>query len=282
MGKKKGRQQQDDALEQLPAPSSLGEFLDFPSLGGLSGALPDGSHGDSTAAQAANEGLCTSNEVHSDTAPSPLTPPELTAEELEARHKKEKRELEGAARAARKAAGKNKVKTEEADAAAEQAMDALRIKHARELLGFQLRPEVADPDCLREDTEAARTALVGIKEILAGPRLRDAVTSEEVPLEELRIDTSDGNAYPLSSFLDVYGDEEGQRRWAVSPHSLSQSGQPGRGNGSCVPYAVMGSKKGGFPVSVEKRSRGKTVRTQDGIPPPLSSCGPLIPAEEGR
>ena len=30
---------------------------------------------------------------------------------------------------------------------------------------------------------------------------------------QLRFDPADGNAYPLDSFLECYGEDEGQRRW---------------------------------------------------------------------
>ena len=33
---------------------------------------------------------------------------------------------------------------------------------------------------------------------------------------ELRVDPADGNAYPLDSFLECYGEDEGQRRWATA------------------------------------------------------------------
>jgi hypothetical protein len=33
---------------------------------------------------------------------------------------------------------------------------------------------------------------------------------------QLRVDPADGKAYPLNSFLDVYGQHEGQRRWATA------------------------------------------------------------------
>jgi hypothetical protein len=34
--------------------------------------------------------------------------------------------------------------------------------------------------------------------------------------QQLRIDPADGNAYPLGSFLEFYGEEEGRRRWATA------------------------------------------------------------------
>ena len=30
---------------------------------------------------------------------------------------------------------------------------------------------------------------------------------------QLRVDPADGNAYPLDSFLECYGEDKGQRRW---------------------------------------------------------------------
>ena len=41
MGKKKGKEQHEGAAEGAPAASSLGDFLDFPSLSGVSAALPE-------------------------------------------------------------------------------------------------------------------------------------------------------------------------------------------------------------------------------------------------
>lgn len=154
-------------------------------------------------------------------------------EDMEARHKKERRELEGAARAARKTAGKNKRK--EADAAAEQAMTQLLAAQAAEVSQLQ---DLGDEP-------VATTDLVGIKALLVAPR-----STEEVQVE-LRVDPADGQAYPLESFLEVYGEEEGNRRWetAVPPGTSVKT----------TPYIVMGSKKGGFPVSVESRARGKRV-----------------------
>ena len=31
---------------------------------------------------------------------------------------------------------------------------------------------------------------------------------------QLRVDPADGKAYPLDSFLEFYGEDEGHRRWA--------------------------------------------------------------------
>ena len=36
---------------------------------------------------------------------------------------------------------------------------------------------------------------------------------------QLRVDPADGKAYPLDSFLEFYGEDEGKRRW--------EDGQPG-------------------------------------------------------
>jgi len=250
MGKKKGKQQDEGAAEGAPGASSLGDFLDFPSLSGVSDALLEGNEAVAETAHVTP----TERQPLSAPALQARTPPERTMEELEARHKKEKRELEGATRAARKAAGKNKAKVEEAEAAAEQALEALRVMHESEVLGLQLRSDEPSRGLLTEEEvpdAAAAPGLAGIKDMLTGARARDA--SPEAA--ELRIDASDGNAYPLSSFCEVYGEEEGRRRWegAARPACRGQGG-------ALPPYLVMGSKKGGFPVSVEKRARGKTVR----------------------
>jgi translation initiation factor 1 (eIF-1/SUI1) len=171
--------------------------------------------------------------------PTPKPPPEHDLEDLEARHKKEKRELEGAARAARKNAGKNKANIDQADAAAEQAMVQLQTLHASEVLGLELRGEAGGPTSSEGGPDIA-----GLKELLNAPRPREAASTEE----ELRIDPSDGQAYPLASFIEVYGEEGGQRRWASAGTAAARA-----------PFVVMGSKKGGFPVTVESRARGKTV-----------------------
>ena len=40
--------------------------------------------------------------------------------------------------------------------------------------------------------------------------------TEKMPAKEpqLRVDPADGKTYPLDSFLEFYGEDEGQRRWA--------------------------------------------------------------------
>lgn len=44
--------------------------------------------------------------------------------------------------------------------------------------------------------------------------------------QQLRVDPADGKAYTLDSFLQVYGDEEGHRRWlAAGSSSWEASGQ---------------------------------------------------------
>ena len=55
--------------------------------------------------------------------------------------------------------------------------------------------------------------------------------------------------------IEVYGDAEGHSRWAMALTWNESSAGLSRG----PPYTVMGSKKGGFPVTVESRARGKTV-----------------------
>jgi len=134
MGKKKGKQQE---VEDGPAPQAptLADFLSFPSLDGEGCAIP------STASTPAQVQHADPPSFPPAAAPAPVTPPEQTLEALEARHKKDKRELEGAARAARKAAGKSKSKVEEADAAAELAMAQLLVMHDSEMRGFELRED---------------------------------------------------------------------------------------------------------------------------------------------
>jgi hypothetical protein len=37
-------------------------------------------------------------------------------------------------------------------------------------------------------------------------------------------DPADGKAYPLDSFLEFYGEDEGQRRWATAGQQPSYTG----------------------------------------------------------
>jgi hypothetical protein len=41
---------------------------------------------------------------------------------------------------------------------------------------------------------------------------------------ELRVDPADGNAYLLYSFLECYGEDEGQRRWATAGQQPAYTG----------------------------------------------------------
>ena len=41
---------------------------------------------------------------------------------------------------------------------------------------------------------------------------------------ELRVDPADGKAYPLDSFLEFYGEDEGPRRWATAGQQPSYTG----------------------------------------------------------
>ncbi|KAJ1485640.1 hypothetical protein T484DRAFT_1945080 [Baffinella frigidus] len=238
MGKKKGKQHADaDEGEGAVSQPSLADFMVFPSLDGMAAALPE------SAAAAPPLQPAPAAPVPSAPTPAPKPPPEHDLEDLEARHKKEKRELEGAARAARKNAGKNKANVDLADAAAEQAMAQLHEVHASEVLGLQLREEGGAPTSSGEAASGGGADIAGLKELLSAPWPREAAAAEE-----LRLDPSDGQAYPLASFIEVYGEEGGQRRWASAGIAQNRA-----------PFMVMGSKKGGFPVTVESRARGKTV-----------------------
>ena len=147
---------------------------------------------------------------------APKAPPEINLEDLEARHKRETRELEGAARAARKAAGKNKTKIEEVNVAADQAMAQLRTVHESEVLGLQLRDESDDHSSSTGHVvpDTCRALIAGVKDLLT------AKSVKEDAAQELRIDNADGHAYPLESFLEVYG-EDGPLRWATAPPASS-------------------------------------------------------------
>jgi hypothetical protein len=41
---------------------------------------------------------------------------------------------------------------------------------------------------------------------------------------QLRVDPADGNAYPLDSFLECYGEDEGHRRWAAAGQQPAYTG----------------------------------------------------------
>jgi hypothetical protein len=41
---------------------------------------------------------------------------------------------------------------------------------------------------------------------------------------QLRVDPADGNAYPLASFLECYGEYEGHRRWAAAGQQPAYTG----------------------------------------------------------
>ena len=160
---------------------------------------------------------------------APTAPPEIHMEDLEARHKRETRELEGAARAARKAAGKNKTKIEEVNVAADQAMAQLRTVHESEVLGLQLRDESDDHSSSTGHVvpDTCRALIAGVKDLTDTSKGLFArfnrMTSKSVKedaAQELRIDTADGHAYPLESFLEVYG-EHGRLRWATAPPAIS-------------------------------------------------------------
>jgi hypothetical protein len=46
----------------------------------------------------------------------------------------------------------------------------------------------------------------------------------EMKKGQLRVDPADGNAYPLDSFLECYGEDEGQRRWATAGQQPAYTG----------------------------------------------------------
>ena len=43
-------------------------------------------------------------------------------------------------------------------------------------------------------------------------------------LPQLRVDPTDGKAYPLDEFLEFYGADEGQRRWATAGQQPASAG----------------------------------------------------------
>ena len=253
MGRSKAKGKQDSDAEEGrdSLPPSLADFMP---LGSVCAELPAAHSSPAlTVAQQSEAAVAQQSEPA-----ARRQPPEDTLEELETRHKKEIRELEGAARAAKKAAGKSKAK--EAVAAAEQAMERLRNVHESEVRFLQEQGAIFASQRLDDSASAAnvcnaeagvseRTDMALIKGLLAprGERPNAA--------EELRIDPADGQAYPLRSFIEVYGDAEGHSRWAMALTWNESSAGLSRG----PPYTVMGSKKGGFPVTVESRARGKTV-----------------------
>jgi hypothetical protein len=42
--------------------------------------------------------------------------------------------------------------------------------------------------------------------------------------QQLRVDPADGKAYPLDSFLEVYGEDEGQSGWATAGQQPAHTG----------------------------------------------------------
>ena len=42
--------------------------------------------------------------------------------------------------------------------------------------------------------------------------------------QETRVDHADGKAYPLDSFLEVYGEDEGRCRWATAGQQRAYTG----------------------------------------------------------
>jgi hypothetical protein len=47
---------------------------------------------------------------------------------------------------------------------------------------------------------------------------------------EVRVDPADGKEYALTAFLEFYGEDEGQRRWATAGQLPAYTGMP-----CCVP-----------------------------------------------
>eukprot|EP00961_Rhodomonas_salina_P008240 111903-Rhodomonas_salina.1 len=132
-------------------------------------------------------------------------------------------------------------------------MEQLRQVHESEVRGFNLRDKAGvDTPCEADEAGTSRRDVAGIKEILTAQRPR------EPSAEELRIDPSDSQGYPLASFIEVYGEEDGRRRWAAALPS-GPSNQRAGARENAPYYTVFGSKKGGFPVTVESRARGKKV-----------------------
>jgi hypothetical protein len=94
-------------------------------------------------------------------------------------------------------------------------MAQLRTVHESEVLGLQLRDESDDhSSSIGDCPDTSRGLIAGIKDLLI------AKSVKEDAVQELRIDTADGHAYPLESFLEVYG-EDGPLRWATAPPASS-------------------------------------------------------------
>eukprot|EP00663_Eupelagonemidae_sp_cell21sb_P010814 gene10814-biopygen7169 len=66
-----------------------------------------------------------------------------------------------------------------------------------------------------------------------------ALSEEDV---ELRVDANDGCEYPLSSFLEEYGDSEGRRLWAAAAPTA------GSAPGGCSNFTVVTVGHGGITV----------------------------------
>jgi hypothetical protein len=57
--------------------------------------------------------------------------------------------------------------------------------------------------------------------------------------QQLRVDPADGKAYPLDSFLDFYGQDEGQRRWQAAFSTAGKQPAPGICRSPCPVYKCL-------------------------------------------
>jgi hypothetical protein len=68
-------------------------------------------------------------------------------------------------------------------------------------------------------TAAAESPAVGMDPVFMRPE-RIKMPAKQ---QDLRVDPADGNAYPLESFLDVYGEDEGLLRWATADQTATSA-----------------------------------------------------------
>jgi len=93
---------------------------------------------------------------------------------------------------------------------------AARVRRGRVQSGW------ADDDraVVTVPTAAAESPAVGMDPVFMRPE-RIKMPAKQ---QDLRVDPADGNAYPLESFLDVYGEVEGRLRWATADQTATAAG----------------------------------------------------------
>ena len=243
---------QRERARQAAAPDAPPALSDFPVLGEREPPP--------AAAAAAARGEAEQQPLEAPPAVSSVEPlPRPTdgsEEELAARHKRELRELEGRSRAAQrdaKAKGKGKAAAA-ALAAADEAAVRLRVElcesHSREIRAWSQASDAAVPRGLDDATSGTESAT-------------DAATPA-APTSTAGV-SGDCSPAPPSCWsraalpADAPPPPPPPPAVAARASGAASRPPPPPAADEAAPYRVHGSKKGGFPVSVESRSRGKTV-----------------------